>query len=439
VLPPEALYSALLPLLQALAWIPHATGQAAMAHVLTSLLVAQSLHPADLMRTTLSPLDVPARQRYKRLARVWTRPWLSPALLTRVLVRAALRLVASAPPPRAPDGGWVLILDSARCGCWEVFTLSLAWHGRALPLGWAVLPYPWPKGRFTPTACALLRALAQVWPPDQPVHLLADRGFPSQELFGTLRQLGWGWTVRIRAMSYLRVAGQECWAKELLEARTKPAWRSWPCRYGAEPTAPGGTLVIGQGLPVIPWHQRTPGSLRHRAAQRAARRRHLQSKHPGRPADGAAQTDAWVILFSSCPQVHAVARVYRLRWATEGSYRDGQGGWDGRHGWDIEAVLMRQPTVARAERFVGLWAVGTLLQCWIGAQTLRAAGENPGAAGARQWATTPRLSVWARGHFALTDPRGHLGGWLEQALADAAIRLRQAPPVALTRPYQEAA
>jgi hypothetical protein len=40
---------------------------------------------------------------------------------------------------------------------------------------------------------------------------------------------------------------------------------------------------------------------------------------------------------------------------------------------------------------------------------------------------------------ALTDPRGHLGGWLEQALADAAIRLRQAPPVALTRPYQEAA
>jgi hypothetical protein len=63
MLPPTELYPAVLGLLQALDWIPHGTACAAVAHLLTSLLVAQSLHPADLMRASLSSPSVPARQR----------------------------------------------------------------------------------------------------------------------------------------------------------------------------------------------------------------------------------------------------------------------------------------------------------------------------------------------------------------------------------------
>jgi hypothetical protein len=442
MLSPTELYPAVLGFLNALEWIPHLSARAAMANLLTSLLVAQSLHPADLMRTTLSPLSVPARQRYRRVARVWTRPWLSPSLLTAVLVRAVLILVRVAPPARAADGGWVVVLDSVRCGPWEIFTVSVAWHGRALPVSWAVLPYPWPKGRFTPSVCALLCQLERVWPPDEPLHLLADRGFPSRQLFATLRQLHWGWTVRLRAKSYVTAAGRACWAKELLSESAKSTWRSWSCCYETNPTAPPGTLIIGQGLPVLPWHQRTRGSLRHRAAQKAARTRHLQSKHPHRPPDDSVDTDAWVILFSSCDQVRAVAQGYRWRWTTEGTYRDAQGGWDGRHGWDLEAVVARQTKAWIVERLVGLWAMGTLVQCWVGAQTLRADAPALLQAHLRQWATTPRLSLWARGQCVLTDPRGLLHDWLGQTLTQAATRLRTADTLsrpAPTRPLQEAA
>lgn len=436
------LYPALASFVQALEWIPNVTARAAMVHLLCSLLVAQSLHPADLMRATLSPLRVPACQRYRRVARAWMRPWLSPSVLTPVLVRAVRALLSVVPPERAPDGGWVLVLDSLRCGPWEIFTVGVAWHGRALPVSWAVLPYPWPKRQFTPTVCALLRRVAAAWPADQPVHLLADRGFPSRELFATLRTLHWGWTVRLRAMSYLTVEGRERWAKELLQARAKPTWRSWPCSYGTGPQAPTGTLIIGQGLPVLPWHQRTVGSLRHRAAQKAARRRHLQSKHPGQPADDSLETDAWVILFSSADQVHAVAHGYRRRWTTEGTYRDGQSGWDGRHGWDLEAVIARQRAPEAVERLVGLWAVGTLVHCWVGAQTLRADAPEILRAHLRQWATTPRLSLWARGQFAFTDPRGLLHPWLTQTIAEATAHVQHATSARRSvpeHPLQEAA
>src|ERR1700674_597173 len=118
MLPPTELYSAVVTLVQALDWIPHGTARAAVAHLLTRLLVAQSLHPADLMRASLSSPSVPARQRYRGLTRAWTRPWLSSAVLTPVLVRAALTLVRVVPPERAPDGGWVVVLDSLRCGGW---------------------------------------------------------------------------------------------------------------------------------------------------------------------------------------------------------------------------------------------------------------------------------------------------------------------------------
>jgi hypothetical protein len=123
--PSSELYSLIEAWMQALPASPalHATARTAVAHLVTALLVGQSLRSTALMRALLSPLPLPARQRYKRV-------------------------------PADREGLTHLALDSVRCGGWEVFTLGVVWHGRVLPVGWAVLPYPWPKGRFTPTVCA---------------------------------------------------------------------------------------------------------------------------------------------------------------------------------------------------------------------------------------------------------------------------------------------
>src|SRR5438067_9906388 len=219
-----------------------ATALRALAHLVTALLVGQSLRPTALMRALSSPVPVPARQRYKRVARAWTRPWLSPAWLVPRLVPAALALV---PPER--DGVTHLALDSVRCGAWEVFTLGVVWHGRVLPVGWAVLPYPWPKGRFTPTVCALIRQVAAVWPAERPVHLVADRGFPSRLFLLTLRQVRWGWTVRLRATDGVTVAGQAQPVRALVAAASADRWTAQTAHYGYGPHALPGTLVIRQG------------------------------------------------------------------------------------------------------------------------------------------------------------------------------------------------
>ena len=38
-----------------------------------------------------------------------------------------------------------------RLGPWEVWLVGLVAAGRTRPIGWAVIPYPWPKGRFRTT------------------------------------------------------------------------------------------------------------------------------------------------------------------------------------------------------------------------------------------------------------------------------------------------
>jgi hypothetical protein len=45
----------------------------------------------------------------------------------------------------------------------------------------------------------------------------------------------------------------------------------------------------------------------------------------------------------------------------------------------------------------------------------------------REWTTAGRLSVRARGRFALTEPSGRLAAWLGEALRDGAERIAPAP------------
>jgi hypothetical protein len=426
------LYPLVLLFLQGLDGQGHATALASLAHLVTALLVGQSLRPTALMRALLSPSPVPARQRYKRVERAWTRRWLSPAWLTPRLVRAALAIVAPDASGSPTAGLTHLALDSVRCGAWEIFTLGVVWHGRVLPVGWAVLPYPWPKRQFTPQVCALVRQVAAAWPLERPAHLVADRAFPSRSLFRTLRQVEWGWSVRLRAKSWVSAGGKAQWVRELLvmgKGARQSGWTAQSGHYGSGPEAIPGLLVIGRGLTVLPKHQANAGSLRHRAAQFARRQKHLASKHPGRAADASPTTDRWVVLFSTHSTWQAAGASYRRRWAIEGTYRDGQSGWDGKHGWDLEPVVGRLKRAVQVERVVGLWALGTLVQSWVGhrAEQSKAPGIQPVVG---QWTTTGRLSVWAKGRLALTEPSGLLNAWLGETLREGAERVANAPPLA---------
>jgi hypothetical protein len=146
---------------------------------------------------------------------------------------------------------------------------------------------------------------------------------------------------------------------------------------------------------------------------------------PAREAPG--ETDSWVVLFTSHGAWRAAGASYRRRWAAEGSYRDAQSGWDGRHGWDLEGVAARLPSAARVGQVVGRWALATALQTWVGHQVGLPTAPAPVQAVARQWTTTGRLSVWARGRRARTEPSGRVRAWLRTTLAAGAETLATAP------------
>ncbi len=419
MLSPQEVYPLVQLWVHALELAPSSAALTALTHLLVALLTAQSLRPSALMRALLSPHAVPARQRYKRVARFWERPWLTPAWLTPRLVRAALALVE--PDGWGPTAGLThVVLDSVRCGSWEVFTLGVVWHGRVVPVSWAVLAYPWPHGQVTPTVCRLLRQVAATWPPGRRAHLIADRAFPSHKLFTTLRKLDWAWTVRLRAPLPVTADGVAQTVRDLLRQARPHGWTVWHGAYGRGAKAVPATLVVGRGLVVLPPHQRTAGSQRPRAQRQAERQRVKRYRYAS-----VSETDAWMALCTTLPTWQAAVRGYRRRWATEGSYRDAQSGWDGQHGWDLEPVLTQARSAGQAERLVGLWALGALLQTWIGSQV--AHGPQAVRAVAAQWTTTGRLSVWAQGQLALREPL--LAAWVAHILHAGAARVAASPPV----------
>jgi hypothetical protein len=425
MLSPAELYPAVVAWLQVLGVVRHVSGLASVAEVVTALLIGQSLRPSNLGRALLSPVTVGARHRYRRVRRVLTRGRLSSVRLTSVLVRAALVLVNDAVPH--------LAMDTVRCGGWEVITIGVVWHGRVLPVGWEVLPYPWPKGQFTPAVVRLLWRVGQAWPAERRPHLVADRGFPSLKLFRAVEQLGWGWTIRLRAKLNVGIDGTPRALADLIAASRPGVWTCRPMTYGTGRQRVAGHLVLGRGdaLPVLPRHQANPGSQRQRARRQAARVREIAGKHPERRTSTAQQTDGWVALFTSHTAWLDASRSYTRRWTTEGSYRDAQGGYDGQHGWDLEPTVAREPDAHVVDSLFGLWALGAGLQTALG-DRLSQPDIAPALRDARaRWTTTDRLSVWMRGRFALTDPFGDLRPHLLSILHDAALHLlaaQVAPP-----------
>jgi hypothetical protein len=130
--------------------------------------------------------------------RWWSGPARAQATISPALIRLALTLLAAEQPV-------MVALDTTRLGAWEVWLAGIVIAGRTLPIGWAVIPYPWPKGRFRATTLALIQQLQQAFPAGVRWTLVADRGFPSPVLFAQLRRGGTDFSVRLRLSDWVTV------------------------------------------------------------------------------------------------------------------------------------------------------------------------------------------------------------------------------------------
>src|SRR5262245_8555920 len=178
----------------------HATVVHTMAWAVLCVLVAQRVTPAALSRALPAEQAGRARARLTRVRRWWTGPPLDQVVVSPQLIQKALVLL----PPHQPV---VVALDTTRLGPWEVWLAGIVVAGRTLPIGWAVVPYPWPKGRFRATTIALIQRLQAAFPCGVRWSLVADRGFPSAVLFAQLRHGGTGFSVRLRLSDWVTVAG----------------------------------------------------------------------------------------------------------------------------------------------------------------------------------------------------------------------------------------
>jgi hypothetical protein len=422
--PDWSFYPILLALLVALIGPLHKTSLQAISALVWALLLGQSLRVSDLARGLRELRAQCARQGMRRVRRGLDRSPLMSGCLSPRLIRAVLRLVG--------DDQVVLVLDSTRCRRWEIFTLGGVYHGRVLPIAWSVLPYPWPKGQFTPTVVALLERTLVFWPSTRRVHLVADRGFPSLKLFGCLE--AWrsrlpagqlGYTIRLRAGDYVQPAdGQSVRLADLL--RLVPGgegWTSMPASYfhrGHQ--SPTALLVLGHSLPVYPTHQRGPADAARRAARAKRRRAHLLSKaQPASPT-----TDGYWLLLSTCPTIAEARAVYEQRFRTEGMYRDLKE-------WNLEWVAAHETDRRHLDGLVGLAALGYFVQAALGAMAGCALSDRSAQACQRQlqWCTTDRLSVFWRGRQVLQDRAFDWRPWLKTSLESLAQALAD-PPVSHT-------
>ena len=397
MLTPTELYPLLERLLQSSRLISHATARTAVARVLATLLVAQDLRPSAVIRILPAPCARAARHRFGSVRRALHRSGLTSGALSPFLIRAALAWVQQAGHAPAPGVPWLVALDSVRCGPWEIFTIGLVVPGRAIPLAWAVLPYPWPRGRFRPTVDGLVTRLLRSWPVGVRVCLLADRAFPAKSFFRTLQQGGADWTVRLQARHAVTLADGQCRRVGLLlDAADPTAITIQRVAFGAGAEAVTGWMVIaGRELAVVPPHQRGPASLAERARKGARWRKHQEHKRAG-TSQGASR-DEWLVVFTTAVNPLVAVAQYGQRWAIEGTYRDLQGGWDGQHGWHFDRVVGRCTHAPEVDALVGFWALGALVQIGLGLGL--SATETPAAVreALEGWATTDRLSWWWRG------------------------------------------
>jgi hypothetical protein len=378
----------------------HQTVLKTVTWVILCLLVAQGLQPAALARAIPTEEAGAGRSCLRRVQRWWHGPAVPLALLLPRLIRAALALL--------PQEVAIVALDTTRVGPWEVWYAGVVFAGHTLPVAWAVLPYPWPKGGFRATTLALVRQLQTAFPPGRRWVFVADRGFPSAQLFGQLGTERTEWTVRLRLNDWVEVADVYAMVAQHLDAgRLRPGERVRATIGRGTPEQPrvSAWIVVNETLPVPPTHKRNAGTERERAARAKERARHRANKGrkssaPSATAQRYAQT--WV-LFTTAPTVQAAVDHYSARMTIEQTFRD----WH--HGWGLRAVAAPLPTAEAVRRLVGIVCLAYRLQVELG---LRFSQDGQGQRRRAQWTVTDRVSYFWCGQHVIHDPGADWSGWL---------------------------
>jgi Transposase DDE domain len=382
----------------------HTTVIVTVAWAVLCLLVAQRVTPAALARALPAAHAGSGRSCLRRVRRWWSGPALDPALISPALIRLALAL-------RAADQPVVVALDTTRLGPWEVWVAGIVVAGRTLPIGWAVIPYPWPKGRFRTTTLALVQRLQRAFPAGVRWSLVADRGFPSAVLFALLRHGGTDFTVRLRLSDWVTVAGIYATVATHLEAKRLVVGQRRMASMGRgrpdQPLVPGW-VVVSTAVAAPPKHKQNPGTVRERAkrakahAQHQAHKQGRKTKPPSAVAQRYAQT--WV-LFTTVPTVERAVAEYAQRMSIEETFRD----WHS--GWGVRAAVVALPTEAMVERLIGVVCLTYNLQMHLGQRV----STDPVAQQRRaQWTVTDRVSWFWCGQRLFADPGYEWSGWLAQ-------------------------
>ncbi len=382
----------------------HTTVVVTITWAVLCLLLAQQATPAALARALPAEQAGSGRSCLRRVRRWWEGPALDQVAISRQLVQQALACL----PPGAPVR---VALDTTRLGQWEVWLAGVVVAGRTLPIGWAVIPYPWPKGRFRATTLALIAQLQAAFPPGVRWTLVADRGFPSAALFAQLRQGGTDWSVRLRLSDWVTVAGVYAMVVDHLEAGRLVAGQRTAASIGrGTPDLPlvPAWVVVNAAVATPPKHKQNPGTARERAKRakaHAQRRQHKQgrkTKPPSAAAQKYAQT--WV-LFTTAPTVEQAVTDYTSRMPIEETFRD----WH--HPWAVRAAVVDLPTEAMVERLIGVVCLAYTLQLQLGQ---RLSADPVGQQRRAQWTVSDRVSWFWCGQRLFDDPGYDWRGWLAQ-------------------------
>lgn len=380
----------------------HATVVQTVAWAVLCVLLAQRVTPAALARALPAEQAGRARARLTRVRRWWTGPLVDQVVVSPHLIETALALL--------PAGQSVVVaLDTTRLGPWEVWLAGIVVAGRTLPIGWAVIPYPWPKGRFRTTTLALIQRLQAAFPAGVRWRLVADRGFPSAMLFAQLRQRETDFSVRLRLSDWVTVAGVYAMVAGHLEAGRLVVGQRTAAAMGRgrpdQPLVPGW-VVVSTAVATPPKHKQNPGTARERAkrakahAQHRAHKQGRKTKPPSATAQRYAQT--WV-LFTTAPTVTQAVAEYAQRMSIEETFRD----WHS--GWGVRAAVVDLPTETMVDRLIGVICLTYSLQMRLGQ---RLSADPLGQQRRAQWTVTDRVSWFWCGQQLFNDPGYDWSAWL---------------------------
>jgi hypothetical protein len=382
----------------------HTTVVVTVAWAVVCLLGAQRVTAAALARALPAEHAGSGRSCLRRVRRWWCGPALDQAAISPALIRLALTLLAA-------DQRVVVALDTTRLGPWEVWLAGIVIAGRTLPIGWAVIPYPWPKGRFRATTLALIQQLQGAFPAGARWTLVADRGFPSAALFAQLRQGRTDFSVRLRLSDWVTVRGVYATvAVHLAAGRLVVGQRTaaaMGCRRPAQPLV-RGWVVVSAAVAALPKHKQNPGTARERAKRAKAHAQHRihklgrKTKPPSATAQRYAQT--WV-LFTTAPTVVQAVAEYAQRMPIAETFRD----WH--NGWGVRAAVVALPTEAMVHRLIGVVCLTYHLQMHLGQ---RVSVDPLGQQRRAQWTVTDRVSWFWCGQRLFDDPGHDWSGWLAQ-------------------------